>query len=308
MKKIWLVIIAILIEIVIPYNVYAKSTTEATSKIDITKDGSLTLNYYYDNYNFDNTNVKIYYVASVTNDFQYQLAFDFSDYPIEINNIKTNEEWKILEQTLDAYIVADNINANLEEKVINNKMIVKNLKPGLYFVKTDKIDTDDYMLLFDSFLISIPDLNEFGSWHYDAIVNPKVLEYTPKYEQVKYMVIKQWIDDGKNRPLSIDIDIYKDGVLIEKKVLSSINNWTYEWTVDDDGSSWTVVERNVNDNYRVSITNQGKNFIIINKDLNYKEENPKTWDDINLYFYILIGSLIGIILLVIGMYLNKKDI
>ena len=95
---------------------------------------------------------------------------------------------------------------------------------------------------------------------------------------------------------------------MRKQILSSANNWSYEWITDDDGSKWTVVERDVPDNYTVSITTQKRNFIIINKDSNYKEENPKTLDDIKLYFYILIGSLVGIILLVISIFKNKKNI
>ena len=188
MKKLWLNIIIILIGIMIPYNVYAKSTTEAIEGIDITKSGSLTLNYYYDDYNFDNTNVKIYYIASVTNDFQYQLTSDFSDYSVEINGITTDEEWNFLEQTLDAYIESDNIKASLSKVVIDNKILVKDLKPGLYFIKTDKIDTDNYTLLFDSLLISIPDLTDDGIWNYDVTINPKAEEYIPKYEQVKYTI------------------------------------------------------------------------------------------------------------------------
>lgn len=300
--------ILIFISLIIPYNIYALSTTEANEKIDINKDCSLILNYYYDNNDFDNTKVKIYHIADVTSDFQYQLSSDFSNYPIKINGLKANAEWQSIEQTLNAYIEADHINEKLLYSIKDDKVIVSDLKPGLYFIKTDKINTEDYTLLFDSFLISVPELISDGTWNYDVNTYPKAEEYFPKYDEITYTVIKEWIDNKNTRPNSIDIELYKDGNLVEKQTLSSTNNWTYQWITDDDGSSWTVVERNIPKGYNVTIQHKNKNFIIVNKDSNYKEENPKTGDNINLYLYLFIGSSIGLILLVISFIINKKHV
>ena len=59
MKKTLLNIVIILICTIIPYDVQALSTTMAKEEIDINREVSLTLNYTYGDYNFDNTNVKI---------------------------------------------------------------------------------------------------------------------------------------------------------------------------------------------------------------------------------------------------------
>ena len=292
--------------LIIPINVNALSTADAIEGIDINKESNLTLNYYYDDYEFDNTNVEIYYIASVTTDFRYELSSDFLSYPIKINGIKTENEWTILEQTLNAYIEADSIEATFSKTIDKNTVALTNLKPGLYFVKTEKIDTKDYTLIFDNFLISIPALNEDGTWNYNVDVYPKALEYIPKYEKVNYTIVKEWIDDGKNRPESVDVEIYEDGQLVETKVLSSDNNWTYTWTTDDDGSTWTVVERNIPTNYNVSIQNNNRNFIIVNTDVNYKPENPSTGDNIKMYLYLFIGSLVGITLLLISSLVQRK--
>lgn len=306
MKRFLTNIMLIVLSIIIPNNVYAISTTEAKEAIDITKDSKLTLNYYYDDYNFDDTNVKIYYIASVTSDFRYELSSDFSSYLIKINGIKTEGEWTSLEQTLNSYITADNIKETSKKSIKNNNITINDLKPGLYFIKTDKIDTKDYTLLFDSFLLSIPELKEDGTWNYDISVYPKTEMYIPKYEKIKYTVIKEWVDDQKNRPKSIEIEIYEDGILVENQTLSKDNNWIYQWTTDDDGSIWTVVERDIPKGYNVSIKNSDSNFTIVNTDPNYKEDNPKTYDNIKIHFYLLIGSIIGIILLIIGLVINKK--
>lgn len=306
MKKFLKNIIIIIMSLIVPINVYALSTADAKEGIDLNKDCNLTLNYYYDDYAFDNTNVEIYYIASVTSDFRYQLSSNFSNYPIKINGIKTENEWTSLEKTLEAYIIADNIKETFKETIEDNTITLKNITPGLYYIKTDKIDTKDYTLLFDNYLISVPDLNEDGSWNYDVSVYPKAEEYIRKYEKITYTALKQWIDDGTSRPKSINIEIYEDGILVETKTLSSDNNWTYSWTTDDDGSIWTVVERNVPDGYNVSIQKQTKNFIIINTDPNYEETNPSTGDNIKIYFYLFIGSLLGMILLIISSVITNK--
>lgn len=305
MKKI-LITIIILINLIKPANVFALSTTLAKEEINNNTNCNVTLNYYYDDYNFDNTNVKIYHIASITKDFQYNLSSKFSSYPIKINGLKTDVELNTLKQTIDSYIIADNIEELASYSITNNQVNINNLKPGLYFIKTNKIDTKDYTLIFDSFLLNLPELTSDGTWNYNLEVYPKIEEYTPKYKDITYTITKEWIDNPNKRPKSIEIEIYKDGTLVDKKTLSSKNNWTYNWITKDDGSIWTVVERNIPNNYNVSITKKNKNFIIINTDPNYKEENPKTLDNINLYFYLLNFALLGLILLAISFIINKK--
>lgn len=305
MKKI-LITIIILINLIKPANVFALSTTLAKEEINNDTNCNVTLNYYYDDYNFDNTNVKIYHIASITKDFQYNLSSKFSSYPIKINGLKTDVELNTLKQTIDSYIIADNIEELASYSITNNQVNINNLKPGLYFIKTNKIDTKDYTLIFDSFLLNLPELTSDGTWNYNLEVYPKIEEYTPKYKDITYTITKEWIDNPNKRPKSIEIEIYKDGTLVDKKTLSSKNNWTYNWITKDDGSIWTVVERNIPNNYNVSITNKNKNFIIINTDPNYKEENPKTLDNINLYFYLLNFASLGLILLAISFIINKK--
>ena len=73
MKKKIFYIIIIIISLIIPTNVLAKSTTSALVEIDVNKKGSLVITYDYNDYQFDDTNVSIYQVAEVSNNFQYQL-------------------------------------------------------------------------------------------------------------------------------------------------------------------------------------------------------------------------------------------
>jgi len=307
MRKKLVSILLILISIVIPYNVYAISTTEAKEEINLSEDCNLALNFIYEDYEFNDVDVNIYYIASVSNDYRYQLVNDLMEYPIKINGIKTDLEWNSLEEVIDSYILADNIEPTLSEVVIDNKIMLSDLEAGLYFIKIDKIDTDDYTLLFDSFLINLPELIEDGTWNYEVEVYSKAESYEPKYDDIEYTIVKEWVDDGKNRPRSIEVEIYDDGDLYDTIILSSDNNFTYKFITKDDGSEFNVLEKNVPDGYKVSISNNDKTFIIMNIDPNSKGGNPHTYDDIKLYFYLLIGSVLGLVLLLISLIMKKKN-
>jgi len=302
MKKIILSTL-ILISLILPIKIYSKNTVDALESIDTNKLNNITLNYSYDNQEINDVNVKIYFIASISNDFQYKVEDNFKDYNINFNEMKTNEDLNILKDTLESYIKADNIKETKKFNIKDNKVEIKDLKPGLYLIETDEINTEKYTLSFEPFLINLPDLND-GYWNYNVNVYPKALASYPNYRTIEYTVIKQWQDNKENRPNKIDIEIYKDGNIVYNEILSLDNNWTFKWETIDDGSKWNVVERNVPNNYSVSILNKDKQFIIINTSNN--EKNPQTLDNINLYFYLLIGSFIGLISLIIVLILNKK--
>jgi len=303
MRKIILNLFLVIVSI--PLIVCAKNTFDALEKIDTDKLTNLEINYNYDNYEFNDISVKIYYIASIDENFQYNLENDFKKYNINLNRMKTNDNFNVLKSTLESYIKADNIKELHEYFIKNNKINMNDLKAGLYLIETEKIIEENYTLLFDSFLLNIPDLNELGYWNYDVKVFPKAKTFTPNYELINYTVTKEWNDDKSIRPKSVEVEIYRDGTFAFEQILSSENNWTYEWQTIDDGSIWNVVERNVLDEYSVSILNNERNFIVVNTS-NYKEKNPQTLDNIKIYFYLFISSFIGLFLLLIVLLINKK--
>jgi len=302
MKK-FLSLIFVLINLFIPLNTYA-NTSKANELINDEKENNLTINYSYDDYKFDKKEVKLYLIANIKSDFKYELTQEFKNYPISLNNIKENDEWNTIKETIDSYIISDNIKETKSSLIENNQVSFNNLQSGLYLIKTDTIKNDNYTLISDSIILNLPSL-ENGKWNYETSIYPKTYEFIPKYETIKYKVEKRFIDNKNNRPLSIDVEIFKDGNLFDSIILSSKNNWTYEWKYIDDGSSFSVVERNIPSNYNVSISKNNNNFIIINE-LKEDVKNPQTYDSINLYLYLLIISFIGIIVLLISLVKRRK--
>lgn len=304
MKKILKTINLLLLLLIFPLNVLGLSTIDSTEPIDITKENNLTVNYNYNDYNFDNTKVNVYFVASISSDYQYELSNSFSKYPLKINGLKQND-WQTFENTLTSYISADNIDATYSLEIKNNSVKLTNLESGLYFVETKKINDKTYTLEFDNFLINLPNLSELGLWDYNVFVNPKILEHTKNYENITYTVTKLWEDNLNNRPNEISIEIYKDNNFFEEQILSNKNNWQYEWTTLDDRSNWSVVERNVPENYTVRIYKNNNNFKIINTHDNYEEIIPETHDNIMFYVYLFSSSLL-ITIILICFLLKKK--
>ena len=290
MKKL-IINILLVLTFILPVKINALSTADAKEVI-VNKNGSLNLEYKYDDYIINSGNVKLYYIASVSKDYQYSLVGDFQELPIEINGIKGIDEWNILEDTITSYVIADGISETSSAVINNNKVYFEDLKTGLYLVITDTIETETYSLSFEPFIISIPNLMEDGTWNYDVYSCPKPYLYTPKYDDVTYTIIKEWRDYKQNRPDAIEVDIYKDSELYESISLNSDNNWTYSFIAKDDGSIFTAVERNVPDGYTVSIDKDDTRIVIINT---HDEEPPKTVDNIYLYFIILLGSILGLI-------------
>lgn len=291
--------------LIIFINVNALSTDLSKDNIDFSKKGSLLINYRYEDLKVNDILVKVYKVASFNKEMQYELVDSFKDYPVKVNGLKDNQEWNTLKQTLLAYIEANSILESYQGSVIDNKFSLSNLDLGLYLVVTEKIENSDYSLCFEPFLISVPNLDEFGYWDYDLDVFPKVSEYIKNYKDVSYSVFKKWNDNGKNRPKSITIEIYKNNELYETKVLSSTNNWSYSWNSILDGSIWNVFERDVPNGYNVSISFENNNFVITNTLDNV--DNPQTSDNINLFLYLFWFSLIGLIIVIIYLYKKKKS-
>lgn len=303
MKKIiYSFILVVLLIMIMPIQIQAKSTTQANEYIDVDKKVNLSIEYKYEDIKFNNVNVKIYYIASVSEDFQYQLSSDFNKYSIKTNGIKNASDWDKARQTLEAYISADKIKETMSMEIKNNSININNLKTGLYLVVTETINTDDYILEFDSFLISLPNLNENGYFDYEVNVKPKAINYTPKFEEVTYTVIKEWEDENINRPESVIIEIFKDEESVEKQILSSENNWMYSWKTVDDGSKWRVVERSVPEEYQVYILKDNYKFTIVNSIF----LNPGTSDNITNSVLVFFISFLVLTAVVIYLLVRKN--
>lgn len=108
-------------------------------------------------------------------------------------------------------------------------------------------------------------------------------EYNPDLMNIR--VTKAWQDNGKDRPESVSVQLYKNGTAYGEPVeLNAKNNWTYLWTGLEKKFKWTVDEINVAKGYKKTVSGDEVNgFVITNTKLDEHEKTSvsvkKEWDD-----------------------------
>lgn len=98
-----------------------------------------------------------------------------------------------------------------------------------------------------------------------VITNDDVdIEQKPETVNVR----KVWvIDDGGERPDSVSVQLMRDGEPFGDPVtLNDANDWSYAWNDLESGHNWTVVELNVPDGFKATVSQSGDTFTIINDD------------------------------------------
>ena len=288
---------------------YAADTTEATEKIDVTRtDCSLNVTYSAAASCGETLEIKLHQIADISANFQYTLR---SPYPqVELNAISTQTEWSTVCDTISAYIAADQIDPlRTVTTGADGQALFTGLCPGLYYVEGCTFTSGRTTYTYASFLVNVPELQEDGTWSYNAVAAPKHSETTepspkpsidpePEPEKKEYTVVKTWkTQSGATHPESVAIELYKNGSWEETLTLSAENNWMYNWT-DDTDSTWTAVERDVPDGYTVSIS--GENVITIvntaNETTHGRGNNPyspQTGDTRPTWLYVLLLAVSG---------------
>lgn len=299
-----------------PFCAFAATTADAKEPINSNKDCSLIISYRYNDLVFKDLLVMLYKVADVSADFQYTLTGEFLEQDIILNGIKSNSEWNVVGSTLEANIIANNITADYVLNTdANGNISLKSLTPGLYFALTNTVKQGEVTCCFNSTLIALPSLTTTGSWQYDVAVTPKyeIIPNKDNEKVISYNVIKLWKgDEGKNiRPKNIEVEIFKDGKTHKNVILSNENNWSYNWTVKNDGSKWMVSEKSEFDQYTKSVAINDTTFVLTNTykstTTNSPSDPPQTGDTSNIMLYVIIMIIAGITMIITGSLGKSKS-
>ena len=276
--------------------------TSAATRVDTGLPVSLRLTYSYNGQSFSGLQIKIYRVASVSEYVEFVLTGYFAELPVEVNNIKTQEEWQQVASTLSAFVVARSIAPDAQSVTgEEGNVSFTELPQGLYLVEGVRAERENGYCQFDSFMISLPDLDDNDEWIYDVFAKPKSVYQEILPEEITYTVNKLWKDEGHEhlRPKNISVELYRDGVWVETVALSAENNWTYSWTTVDDGAVWQAVEAQVPDGYTVTLE-QKDNFFYVTNGYDEITPPPETGDIINVNVYVLLMCAAGLGLIVLG--------
>lgn len=243
----------------------------AAEQIDINAEASLTIQYTHENKPLSGAPFTIYRVADVAADGTYTLTGDFKDYPVSLQS-PDSDVLRQLAFTLDGYVKRDDLtpldNGQTDASgKLTFPVSQSILKPGLYLVIGQPLKAEGYIYNAEPFLISLPCKSaDSSSLNYHPAVQPKYNQSpdTPS-DTITRKVLKVWKDDGHKdaRPIQIEVQLLKDGDIYDTVTLTQDNNWRFTWDNLDQGSNWTVVEKEVS-NYKVSVTQEGITFVITN--------------------------------------------
>ena len=315
--------------------------SDVKEPISVSRDCSLSITYRCGTEALSGETVRLYQIASANTDAQYTLTDAFAASNVQFNNISTNGEWNVLRSTLESYILANNVSPTQTAVTdANGRVRFTQLKAGIYLVSAVRAKQSGVNYLFDALLLAVPSADENGNWHYDitAKVKGESLPPSPPDHKLEYRVLKLWKgDDGRiDRPQSIEAELFRDGESYKTVVLSEENHWSYSWTVKDDGSVWSVAERNVPEGYTVTVEKRDTTFVLTNsrteqppKDPNEPndpndpnepnvpnvptvegvttEPSPYTGDTSNVLLYAVLMFVSGAVLLIVGMMGKRKN-
>ena len=309
----------------------------AAGRIDLSKEGSLTISYQDEKKPLTGVRFDLYLVATVDTYGNLSVTERFKKYNINLH-AGGDVAWRGQLLLLEGYVLRDDLQADLSGVTDQNGTVTfSNPKKGLYLVLGEGHTQDDTIYEPTSFLLRYPSQEEGSiAWNYDVTAYPKFESrplppppppppYDPPYDPpfdppsdpddtIKRKVLKIWRDRGHEteRPSYIEIQLLRNGKVYDTVKLNEKNNWRYKWDELDDDYRWTVVEKEVED-YKVSMEKRGTTFVVTNT---YdgdplpppkKPKDPQLPQTGLLWWPVIPLTAGGLLLLAVGLYYRKTD-
>ena len=287
-KKIKYLKILILISLII----LPSAKVSADTVVDFDRRGSIkiTLKESTDNTNIEGSEITIYQVAVLkekNNNIAFEYIEELKDCPNSLEDLK-EPSIILINYIKDKNIPKISLKTNKEGLVQYN-----NLDLGLYLVmQTNNIKG---YTIFSPFFIILPEYI-LDNWNYDINAFPK----TDIIKLTDITVKKVWNKSNHtNLPLEVNIELLKNGEVIDTVKLNKDNNWHYTWKNLEKSDKYTVREINIPIGYTASYRNDGNIFTITNTDTLIK-----TGQNILI---IQVLAVTGLILIGIGIIYAKKS-
>ncbi len=241
------------------------SAAYAIDPFDTDEQMSLDVAFQPDGLKAHDVEFRLYKVADI-DEFASVTAIDedFAGYDIDLSKPDSGT-YRSLEALLPGYIAADGISPDYTA-VTDSEGVAhfEDIPMGLYFVMGDQYNENRMLYTPYDTLVCVPNRLEDESWDYDVEIEVKY-EGRVDSEPVDVEVLKVWNDsESKDRPKSITVELYDGSELFDTVVLGSDNNWRYKWKDLYGGTKYTVKEKDVPSDYKVSMDVQGTRFVITN--------------------------------------------
>ena len=239
-----------------------------------------------------NMQVSLYRVA----DENYKLVDAFSHYSIDLK-----QDVQGAANALENRILMDGIEADacvISDSVGNASF--SGLESGIYLVVGKEVFQDGVFYMPQVSLVSLSG---------DLSVDLKV-ETSVKPSRIH--VLKVWKRDSKkSRPKSIEVCLLRsDGIVVDKVVLNSDNQWSTTWNNLSTSYTYSVMETSVPSGYKESCTREKDTIVLINTGSDKYRVEKK--DEVlpnsgQLWWPVPVLLFVGLVLFGLGRHLKNEE-
>ncbi|MBR3817477.1 MAG: Cna B-type domain-containing protein [Clostridia bacterium] len=206
---------------------------------------------------------RLYFFAQAyekSNGLEYDYVIPYDNCNMETDNLQD----AYLPVHLTHFALSNNLKYTSETSDINGTVVFDNLTPGIYLIVPEKNIPDYYMP--SPFVVNIPVYDKDNNvWVYDINATPKIQMYQLEDIQgTTYISVKKVWKTEKAVPESVSVSLLRDYKEVERVILNESNNWSYRWDNLSGNYSWSVVENEVPEDFKVSYEASENTVTIVN--------------------------------------------
>lgn len=239
-----------------------------------------------------NMQVSLYRVA----DENYNLVDSFSRYSIDLK-----QDAQGAANALENRILMDGIEADASNSSDSSyKASFTGLETGIYLVVGKEVFQDGVFYMPQVSLVSLS-----GDLSVD-------LKYEMSDKPSRIHVLKVWKKDNKkSRPKSIEVCLLRsDGIVVDKVVLNSDNQWSYTWDNLSTSYTYSVMETSVPSGYKESCTREKDTIVLTNTGSDKYRVEKK--DEVlpnsgQLWWPVPVLLFVGLVLFGLGRHLKNEE-
>lgn len=239
-----------------------------------------------------NMQVSLYRVA----DENYNLVDSFSHYSIDLK-----QDVQGAANALENRILMDGIEADASNSSDSSyKASFTGLETGIYLVVGKEVFQDGVFYMPQVSLVSLS-----GDLNVD-------LKFETSDKPSRIHVLKVWKrDNKKSRPKSIEVCLLRsDGIVVNRVVLNSDNQWSYTWDNLSTLYTYSVMETSVPSGYKESCTRE-KDTIVLTNTGNFTDKVEKK-DEVlpnsgQLWWPVPVLLFVGLVLFGLGRHLKNEE-
>ena len=239
-----------------------------------------------------NMQVSLYRVA----DENYNLVGSFSRYSIDLK-----QDVQGAANALENRILMDGIEADAcVTSDSSGKASFTGLESGIYLVVGKEVESNGVFYMPQVSLISLS-----GDLSVD-------LKYEMSDKPSRIHVLKVWKKDNKkSRPKLIEVCLLRsDGIVVDKVVLNSDNQWSTTWDHLSTSYTYRVMETSVPSGYKESCTREKDTIILTNtgSDKYHVEKKDEVLPNSGqLWWPVPVLLFVGLVLFGLGRHLKNEE-